>query len=145
CRRLARDPERFLQLAFGLEQVERSRAVRIAPQQALLLEIADVLVNGGKGTQSQALADLFVRRAVTVLLRDSADEVVHLALLFCYRHTPFFRRAVSGNKRRMASFSESLPAEQGNYLITMFSGVTKGQCLGKDNLYQKHHFSRLYR
>ena len=51
-----------------------------ALEQALLLEIGDVLVDGGQGTETESSGDLFIGRGVSVLLGEAGEEVDDLFL-----------------------------------------------------------------
>jgi hypothetical protein len=51
-----------------------------ALQQTFVLEVIDVLVNGGERAQFEAAGDLFIGRGVAVALYEAADEIQHFFL-----------------------------------------------------------------
>lgn len=57
-----------------------------ALQQALVLQVGDVFVDGGEGTEAETGGDLFVRRGVAVLLSEAGEKVDDLFLPSCDSH-----------------------------------------------------------
>jgi hypothetical protein len=46
-----------------------------ALQEPFVLQIGDVFMDGGEGTETESTGDLFVRRRVAVLLREAGEEI----------------------------------------------------------------------
>ncbi|MCU1250910.1 MAG: hypothetical protein JWQ49_3939 [Edaphobacter sp.] len=64
----------FFTAADG-ENIDGTAAIVRALKQALVLQIGDVFVHGGEGTETQTAGDLFVGRGVSVLLGEAGQEV----------------------------------------------------------------------
>jgi len=55
-------------------------------EEALVLKIGDVLVDGSEGAETQAAGDLLVGRRVAILLGEAGEEVDNLFLSPCNCH-----------------------------------------------------------
>ena len=71
---------RLLQPSLGRQQIDGAAAVVVAREQALLLQIGDVLVHRGQRIQLHAFANFLERGRISVLLHELGNEVVDLAL-----------------------------------------------------------------
>jgi len=68
------------------EDIDGAAAVVSALEEALILQVGDVLVYGGQGAETQTTGDLLVRRRVSILLREAGEEVDDLFLAPCDSH-----------------------------------------------------------
>lgn len=75
-----REAVRALLGGAGRQDVDRAAAVVGALEEALILQVGDVLVYCGEGAESETAGDLFVGRRVTVLLGEAGEEVQDLFL-----------------------------------------------------------------
>ena len=64
------------------QQLDRAAAIPGAPDEALFLQIGEVLVDRGQRRQIEAPADFFQARRVAVLLDEFVEVVENLALAF---------------------------------------------------------------
>src|SRR5580704_2544052 len=76
----------LLQPSLGRHQIDGAAAVIVAREQALLLQIRDVLVHGGQRIQVEPLANLLKRRRIAMLGHESRNKVVNFVLPACDRH-----------------------------------------------------------
>lgn len=81
----------------GGEDVDGAAAVVCALEEALILEIGDVFMDGGEGAESQAGGDLLVGGGVAVLLGEAGEKVDDLFLTPRDSHVP-----IVANKKRTA-------------------------------------------
>ena len=59
----------------GREDIDGAAAVVGALEEALVLQVGNVFVHGGKGVEAEAGGDLFVGRGVTVLLGEAGEKI----------------------------------------------------------------------
>ncbi len=79
----------------GWQDVDRATAIVGALQQTFILQVGDVLMDGGERAEAEAGGDLLVGRGVAVLLRKAGEEVDDLFLPSCDSHG-----RIVANKRR---------------------------------------------
>jgi hypothetical protein len=96
----------------GRQHVNGAAAVVHAVEQALFLEVGDVLVHGGQALQLHAARDLFKRRGVAVAGHERFEEVENLFLPSSDSHG-----RIIANKKRTMSTIFSLVVREGGSVI----------------------------
>jgi hypothetical protein len=78
------------------QHVDGAAAIVSALEEALVLQIGDVFVNGGKGAEAESTGDFFIGGRVSVLLGEAGEEVDDLFLPPRYSHA-----GIVANKKRI--------------------------------------------
>jgi hypothetical protein len=109
------------------QQIDRAAAIVVAGEQALFLQVGNVLMHGGQGIQAHGFLDLFKRRGVSLLHHEARNEVVELALTPSDRHARSIGECMANVNRMADAIVVQFAKSQTTKATKVHQGNTSGQ------------------